>query len=270
MSRKLWILLAVAAVALTSVIVICGRGGPSSGQGGAEVSAGRPAAGRTAILGVVEGGRKERRCGAAQAVKSRGKPALSSVEDDEDEDMTPADRALAERIEKALDDEDCAAALACAGEALKSPVASIRQDMVDTLGWFGEKALPELAPFLADADEDVRDSALAEWTMALAEIDDDAERVRIVELAMGILSDEDSLEDMSNEYIGVDEKLAVESLVRIIEGDGSAEGIEKAKETYEFVTGDEWTDVDAARRWIEEEYTPPDEETAPEKSSFLP
>ena len=34
--------------------------------------------------------------------------------------------------------------------------------------------------------------------------------------------------------------------------------IEKAKETYEFVTGDEWGGVEEAARWIAEEYEPPE------------
>lgn len=187
------------------------------------------------------------------------KPVLDFSEDDEDDRRTPEEKALAARIEKALDDEDFELAASCAEEAQKCNDLEIRQAMVDTLGWFGEKALPELTPFLADADEDVRESAINEWTMALSSIEDDGVKIRSVELAMGVLKDEDALEDISSEYIGVDEKLAVESLARIIEGGGSKEGIEKAKETYEFVTGDEWTDVAEAERWIAEEYEPPEE-----------
>ena len=186
--------------------------------------------------------------------KARPKPVICV--DDDDETRTPAEKALAERIEKALDDENFELAVACAEEAQKCGVVEIRQSMVDTLGWFGEKALPELTPFLADADEDVRESAMSEWTMALSSIEDEEAKIGVVELAMGVLKDEDALEEISNEYIGVDEKLAVESLVRIIEGGGSKEGIEKAKETYEFVTGDEWNGVEEATRWIAEEYEP--------------
>ena len=189
---------------------------------------------------------------------SRPKPVVS-IEDDEDDNRTPEEKALAERIEKALDDEDFELAVACAEEAQKCGDAEIRQSMVDTLGWFGEKALPELTPFLADADEDVRDSAMSDWTTALSSIEDEGVKIRTVELAMGVLNDEDALEEISNEYIGADEKLAVESLARIIEGGGSKEGVEKAKETYEFVTGDEWTDAAEAERWIAEEYEPPEE-----------
>ena len=196
---------------------------------------------------------------AVQSASRKPKPVPAFVEDDVDDRRTPAEKALAERIEKALDDENFELAVSCAEEAQKCGDSEIRQSMVDTLGWFGEKALPELTPFLADPDEDVRESAMNEWTMALSSIEDDGVKINTVELAMGVLKDEDALEDISNEYIGVDEKLAVESLARIIDGGGSKEGIEKAKETYEFVTGDEWTDVAGAERWIAEEYEPPEE-----------
>lgn len=190
------------------------------------------------------------------------KPQLELVVDDDDEDSSrsPAEKKLAADIEKALDDEDFELAKKCASLALTCKDAEIRQAMVDTLGWFGERAIPELTPFIADSDEDVAESAMNEWEMAVSSVEDDVEKIGMVELAMQVISDEDYLESISGEYIGVDEKLAVESLLRVIEGEGGAKGIEKAKETYEFVTGDEFTDRAAAEKWIAEEYEPPDEE----------
>lgn len=195
----------------------------------------------------------------AQPIGARERPPKPQLDIDveEDDDMTPAERALATRIEKALEDEKFEDAAACAKEALACGNAEVRQAMVDTLGWFGRRALPELTPFLVDADEDVRDSAMNEWSMAVSEIENDEEKLGIVELAMNVLSNEDALEEISGEYIGVDEKVAIESLVRVIEAGGSASGIAKAKETYEFVTGDEWKDRAAAEKWIAEEYEPP-------------
>ena len=99
---------------------------------------------------------------------------------------------------------------------------------------------------------------MSEWSMALSSIEDDGVKIGVVELAMGVLTDEDVLEDISGEYIGVDEKLAVESLARIITDGKSQAGVEKAKETYEFVTGDEWAGAEAASRWIAEEDEPPE------------
>jgi len=196
----------------------------------------------------------------------RTRPARATDADEEaggaDDSWTPAERALAARIEKALDDEDLPAAVACADAAQKCAVADIRQSCVDALGWFGGKALPELVPFLADADEDVRDSARSEIATAIADIEDEAARIGLVERIMAVLEDADFLEDISNEYLGVDEKLAVESLIRIITDGAAAAGVAQARETYEFVTGEEWTDAAAARRWIEEEYTPPEADAA--------
>lgn len=186
------------------------------------------------------------------------KPVFNDADEDEDDARTPAERALSKRIEQALDDEKLEDALACAKEALRCGNAEVRQEMVDALGWFGAAALPELTPFLADPDEDVRESAMNEWSMAVSEIENETEKIGIVEVAMSILTDEDGLEEISGEYIGIDEKLAVESLVRIVAANGSKEGVAKAKETYEFVTGEEWTSAEAARKWIAEEYEPPE------------
>lgn len=192
-------------------------------------------------------------------IECQPKPLLAIADendDDDDEKRPPEVKALAKEIEKALDDEVLADALKCVPRALRCPDREIRQAMVDTLGWFGKAALPELTPFLADPDEDVRENAQSEWSMAIADIENDAEKIGTVELAMNILDDEDFLDDISGEYIGIDEKLAVESLMRIIAANGSANGVAKAKETYEFVTGDEWKDEAEARRWIREEYEP--------------
>ena len=192
------------------------------------------------------------------AVK-KPKPQLDlSDDDDEDSNRTPEEKKLAADVEKALDEEDFELAKKCAPLALKCKDTEIRQSMVDTLGWFGEKAVPELTPFIADPDEDVAESAMNEWDSTVSSIEDDGEKIGMTEMAMQVISDEDALESISGNYIGVDEKLAVESLLRVIEGGGSAKGIDKAKETYEFVTGEEFVDRSAAEKWIAEEYEPPE------------
>ena len=263
MEKLKWIVLVACAVVAAAICVtlwLTGRpkGGDEPEPAPSAVRSGEKRPGK----GAIRKGRKPAKPPRAKVKKDvveqrPEKPVLSFSEgDDEDDGFTPEERDLSKRIEAALDEEDLEKAVACAKEALACPNAEIRQAMVDTLGWFGEKGLPELTPFLADPDEDVRDSAMNEWSMALSEIEDEPEKLGIVELAMNVLSDEDALENISGEYIGADEKLAVESLLRIIEGGGSEEGIAKAKETYEFVTGDEFTDRAAAEKWIAEEYEP--------------
>lgn len=214
-------------------------------------------------------GGRERRKG-AESTRARAKrpdKSAGSKSPDEkpeievdDDELSPEELTLKEAIEKSLDDEDLAAARALAAQAMAVSNTDIRQAMVDTLGWFGVKALPEITPFLADPDEDVRDAALSEWSTAISDINDEGEKLGVVELAMHVLTNEDALEDISGEYIGTDEKLAVESLLRVIEAGGSKNGIAKAKETYEFVTGEEFVDRAAAEKWIAEEYEPPTKE----------
>ena len=261
---KKWITVVVCAVAVAAICVVLVF--TRRTKGGAEPSSPPPVTAGEEVRSSVKQPRDKAR-------KKKGKkdvaakypvPSVSPVtsvsddDDDDDDGMTPEERALSKRIEDLDEDkpEDLEKAVACAKEALNCPNAEIRQDMVDALGRFGEKCLPQLAPYLADPDEDVRDSALNEWTMALAEIEDEPEKLGIVELAMNVLTDEEALEDIADEYIGADEKLAVESLLRVIEGGGSEQGIAKAKETYEFVTGEEFTDRAAAEKWIAEEYMP--------------
>ena len=246
MRKTIGLLFVAAAIAAIAWFLLHGRA--------EDVVSDEPAA-RQASVGTV---RKAIPAETRESIRPKPVLGFSSDAEDEEDDLSPEERALAERIEKALDEEDLQAAIACADEAQKCGVVDIRQAMVDTLGWFGEKALPELTPFLADADEDVRENAMNEWSMALSSIEDDGVKISTVELAMGVLRDEDALEEISGEYIGVDEKLAVESLSRIIDGGGPKEGVAKAKETYEFVTGDEWVDAAEAARWIVEEYEPPE------------
>ena len=164
--------------------------------------------------------------------------------------LSPAEQQLVDKIEDAVDAESLSALLALAPKA-EAAKPAVRVSYVEALGWFGRKALPEMTPFLADTDQEVRDTAVSEWTQALDEIEDDARRLAIAERAFMVVSDEDVLESISGAYLGIDdESLAVASLAKIIAADCPAEAREKAKETYNFVTGDEWTGAAAAEEWI--------------------
>lgn len=251
MSDKAIWLSVLAAVVLVKVLPFAG-GGDAAASGDSEKSV---MATSTSVRGKAVKMKTHMGKSAPRVKTERRLPGKPIVENSDDE-RTPEENLLAERIEKASDDEDFQLVLKCAKEAQFCKNAEVRHEMVDALGSFGEKAIPELLPFLVDPNEEVRDAALGEWCSAVSEIEDDKEKLEVVELAMNVLTDEDALEDISGEYIGTDEKLAVESLVRIILANGSKEGVEKAKETYETVTGDEWKSEADASRWIAEEYEP--------------
>lgn len=169
--------------------------------------------------------------------------------------MVPAEpvsphAALAARIDRAHENDDLSATLACVRAALTCPDADVRKAMVDALESFGDDAFVELTPFLADTDEEVRTSAAMAWCGVVSQFDDDADKVRSIETVMRVVSDPETLESVADEYLQVSDRQAVESLVRLLEENLPATARTQLLETYEMVTGDEWTSAEAARNWI--------------------
>ena len=168
-------------------------------------------------------------------------------------DMTASEAELQAKIEAVLDTEKLSDAVALLPSAMSCSNKEIRLSMISTLGWFDDKAIPHLVPFLSDADEDVRSEALSAWESAVGMIESDSRKGRLVESAMAILTDPDDLETAANVLVGGDDKVAVETLLRVI-GGGSEAAAKAAREAYEMVTGDEYTTPEAAKKWLQEHY----------------
>ncbi len=124
--------------------------------------------------------------------------------------------------------------------------------MVDTLRWFGDKVMPELLMFIDDPDEGVRMDAMSAYQQAIYDIEEDSEKAKIIEISMRNLADSEALEEIASELIGMDDQLAVQTLVNVIAGE-SKTGCRIAKETYETVTGEEYTTFEAAEAWLKEQ-----------------
>ena len=169
-----------------------------------------------------------------------------------EDELTAEEERLVDTIHDALNDEDQGLAIELAREAVKSKKVEVRSEMVDTLRWFGDKVMPELLLFIDDPDEGVRTDAMAAYQQAIYDIEDDAEKAKAIEISMLNLSDADVLNEIASELIGIDDQLAVQTLVSVIDGGGKA-GRRVAKETYETVTGEEYTTFEAAEAWIREQ-----------------
>ena len=164
-------------------------------------------------------------------------------------------------IEQGRDDDDLDRLVKIIPEVLVSTNAEVRAELVDAIGWFDEKGMNHLLPFMADPDDDVRESAIDNWTSALGEVEDEKARAQMVGAVMQVLTDEDALESMVNELIDMDERVALQTLVDVIEGGKAApQGVAAAREQYEFLTGEEYTTIDAANQWLAENYEPPEPE----------
>lgn len=167
------------------------------------------------------------------------------------DELTAEEETLVDTIHDALNDEDLELAIELAKQAAKSKKADVRGEMVDTLRWFGDKTLPELLMFVDDPDEGVRIDAMSAYQQAIYDIEDDGEKAKVIEISLRNLNDADALGEIASELIGLDDLLAVQTLVNVIDGGGRT-GQRVAKETYETVTGEEYTTFEAAKAWLAE------------------
>lgn len=185
------------------------------------------------------------------AVKKVQSAPLAETDEDEDE-LTAEEEKFIDMIHDALDEEDLGLSIELAKKAVKAKKAEIRSEMIDTLRFFGDKVMPELLMFVDDPDDDVRMDAMVAYQQAIYDIEDDKEKAQVIEISLMNLNDADAMEEIAAELIGMDDSLAVQTLVNVIAGK-SKTGQRIAKETYETITGDEYTTFEAAEAWLREQ-----------------
>jgi len=174
------------------------------------------------------------------------------------DELPEHDRKLVLSVQDGLDEENFDAVSKAADIALKSKNPVVREAAVEALGWFGTQALPELTPLMADQDEDIAQLAASQWELALGDIEETETRAEIATAVMKTLANKEALESIVCEITNQDDDFVIlEALVGIIEGCDNRAGVEVAREEYERLTGEEWTGIDAANKWLEENYDPP-------------
>ena len=85
-------------------------------------------------------------------------------------DLSNTEKRQLVAIEDALENEDFSALTKLLPDVYSSANDEIRSEMVDALGWFGEEAMAELLPFMADRVEEIAQTAIDNWTTALADV----------------------------------------------------------------------------------------------------
>lgn len=199
------------------------------------------------------GVKKDRRAAGDEDAESDKKDVseiMESLSEFLEEELTAEQRKMISDIRSALDDNDKAKVLAFARLAAKSPSSTVRMAAVEAAGWFGDDALPELTEFLADADEDVAMEALNQWEEAIRECEDEAEIIQKTMLGMMAIKDESACDYLSMNFIKSGEpQLAVEAITELMAGSNEAcKG--PAKEAYEWITDNPWTNASDAKDWI--------------------
>ncbi len=163
---------------------------------------------------------------------------------DNDNTLSAEDQKTMDSIQSALDDEKFEAVSKLAMSAQSNPSAEVRQKAVEALQWFGEKALPELMPYLADADEDVHSAAMNAVEQALMQVEDEGEKAKHIETMLMLkgVCGKDGLSMLSGQLKALsDSALAVATAVRIIESKANPSAVDEMKEVYRFHTDEDYT-----------------------------
>lgn len=192
--------------------------------------------------------------------------------------LSPADRALGEAMQEALDRNNFKDALSAAMKALGSNNKELRLDAVDALSWFGQDAIPELTSLMADKDDDVAEAARNSWELGLNEIESAESRLKFSLAALKVLSNEDSVSTIGGQFTNAaleliddehDEQKSmqkrieiVQELVTMIEGENSPK-TKLGKELYEDLTGNEWISIEEAELYLRD----PDNYELPEDNT---
>ena len=197
---------------------------------------------------------RKARPAAKRADKAEGKVAQRRVV--EDDGLTEAEQKVMDDIQSALDDENFASVSKLAADAASSTNAAIRLRAVEALNWFGKESLAPLTMFMADADEDVRESACDAWRTGVSQIEDPALRGDIALAGMKVVRSRDQLDFMVMEIDDLSNSQQIRILQDLIQGDNPT-AASVAREHYEFVTGDAYESPEAAQKWLDEN---PDDE----------
>ena len=215
---------------------------------------------------------KQRETARSLKSESRQKPNLVMLEDVEERELTDLARKVLASLQAALDSEDYEQIVHIYSMAQNAPKGSLgkttdgmpvalRKKMIEALGWFGAKALPEMVGYLGDDNPDVAQMALDQFVMALSDISlGDRARASIVTMASSVLTDSDALEQIFAEIPNMRNSVAANTIYSICDS-GTPEAKAMMPETIEFITGEEdITTVEDLQKWLDENPDGPDDE----------
>lgn len=149
---------------------------------------------------------------------------------EEEAKLTEEQRKLLAELRAALDDEQLKRVRAVSDKiqamGLDNVPPFLQKEVIDALGWFDSKTMPELLGYLGSPDDEVRESAAEELLSALDDesLGDRAIKESVVSLAK-VLTDEDMLEDLFAYFDRMRNSEAVDGFKAIM-----ASGSAKAKE----------------------------------------
>jgi len=148
------------------------------------------------------------------------------------------DRQKVLHMRLALDSGDRRLAMRYARDLMDSDDIGVRHSVLDTFGWIGRDALPELTEMMMDEDAIIAQEALEYWKDSFQEIPEEADRAKIIVDLIPTLTTQVECDSILMELTKMQTPTAMDAVVSIIEG---ADGVGKecALEMYEHLTGGE-------------------------------
>lgn len=140
---------------------------------------------------------------------------------------------------------------------------AVKKEALKALGYFGEKCLPEIVPFLGDLDAGIVSQAVDFWEDAIAELDGDRVIAEQVILASKVITNAESIESIMSE---INESTMRPSVAVQVFKEILASGTDVAKDhvlqqVHDYTNDESITSVEQLDKWLEEH---PDESDAEE------
>lgn len=140
---------------------------------------------------------------------------------------------------------------------------AVKTEALKALGYFGEKCLPEIVPFLGDLDAGIVSQAVDFWEDAIAELDGDRVIAEQVILASKVITNAESIESIMSE---INESTMRPSVAVQVFKEILASGTDVAKDhvlqqVHDYTNDESITSVEQLDKWLEEH---PDESDAEE------
>jgi len=168
---------------------------------------------------------------------------------------TPAEQKTVDALQSALDNDDMGGVVAQLKTAAASTNAAMRLKAVESLQWFGEKAVPELTPFMADDDDEVRVAAIDAWTAGVSQMEAGPDKADTVLMGLSVVTDRDQLGSMVMQVDDLPDAEKIDVLTRVIEGKNEVSA-EVAREHYKFWTEEDYTNREGAQKWLDKQSSP--------------
>ena len=176
-------------------------------------------------------------------------------------DPNEADQEIIDLAGESASEEDLDTAAEVTEAALKSVDPRARLAAVEMLSALGKVGLADLCEFLTDEHPEVANLAADRYELEVQNVVNDADRTGLVKIGLLSITDEDKLQSMVGTLqMTSDEQLIIQVVADVMR-EGNKAQRDAVREAYEGTTGEPWTGVAAAEKWLKENYDPPTEES---------